>query len=58
MSTVVSRRDMQDLISAGELGGLFREHLGWDNPRQEPLPFGSGSSMEAHPVASKKLSPR
>ena len=55
MSTVVSRRDMQDLISAGELGGLFREHLGWDNPRQEPLPFGSGSSMEAHPVASKKV---
>ena len=55
MSTVVSRRDMQDLISAGELGVLFREHLGWDNPRQEPLPFGSGSSMEAHPVASKKV---
>lgn len=54
MSTVVSHQDMQDLISARELGELFREHLGWDNPRQEPLPFSSGSSMTAHPVASKK----
>ena len=55
MSTAVSRQDMQDLISAGELGELFREHLGWDNPRQAPLPFGSDSSTEAHPVASKKV---
>ena len=54
MSIVVSRQDMQDLISARELGELFRERLGWDNPRQEPLPFNSGSSMAAQPVASKK----
>ena len=54
MSTVVSRRAMQDLISARELGELFREHLGWDNPRRAPLPFDSDSSMAAHPVASKK----
>ena len=54
MSIVVSRQDMQDRISARELGELFRERLGWDNPRQEPLPFSSGSSMAAHPVASKK----
>ena len=55
MSAVTSRQEMQDLISARELGELFREHLGWDNPRQAPLPFSSGSSMAAHPVASKKV---
>lgn len=54
MSASTSRQDMQDLISARELGALFRERLGWNNPRQEPLPFSSGSSMAAHPVASKK----
>ncbi|MXZ98811.1 MAG: hypothetical protein F4110_11455 [Acidimicrobiaceae bacterium] len=54
MSAITSRQDMQDLISARKLGELFREHLGWDNPRQEPLPFDSGSSATPHPVASKK----
>lgn len=54
MKTVVSHRAMQDLISARELGGLFREHLGWDNPRQAQLPFDPDSPMAAHPVASKK----
>lgn len=54
MSAAISHQDMQDLISAQDLGQLFRAHLGWDNPRQEPLPFDSDSSMAAHPVASKK----
>lgn len=54
MNAVVSRRALQDLISAREMGELFREHLGWDNPRQALLSSGSGSPMEAQPVASKK----
>ena len=55
MSAVTSHREMQDLISAGQLDQLFRRHLGWDNPRQEPLPLGLDVSMAAHPVASKKV---
>ncbi len=54
MSVSTSRQDMQDLISARELGELFRVHLGWDNPSQQPLPFDSDSAMAAHPVASKR----
>ena len=54
MSAVASHQDMQDLISARELGQLFRKHLGWDNPRQELLPPGFGTPMTAHPVASKR----
>ena len=55
MSAVASHREMQDLISARELGKLFRAHLGWDNPRQEPMPLDSGTPTAAHPVASKKV---
>ena len=54
MNTVVSHRAMQDLISARDLGELFRERLGWDNPGQAQLPFDPDSPMAAHPVASKK----
>ena len=54
MSAVVSRQDMQDLISARDLGRLFRG-LGWDNARQQRLDPGSGASMVAQPVASKKV---
>ena len=53
MSAVTSHREMQDLISARLLGQLFRTHLGWDNPRQEPLPL-DPDTMAAHPVASKR----
>lgn len=55
MSAVISHREMQDLISARQLDELFREHLGWDNPRQEPLPLDTDMSPAAHPVASKKV---
>ena len=55
MSAVVSHRKMQDLIAARDLGQLFRDHLGWDNPRQDRLPLDSGTAMAAHPVASKKV---
>ena len=55
MSAVASHREMQDLISAQDLGQLFRAHLGWDNPRQEPLSLDSGTPMAAHLVASKKV---
>ena len=51
---MASHREIQDLVSARALEELFRRHLGWDNPRQVPLPFSSGSSVAAHPVASKK----
>ena len=54
MSAVASHQDMQDLISARELGQLFRKHLGWDKPRQEPLHPGFGTPMTARPVASKR----
>ncbi len=55
MSVVVSRQEMQDLISARQLEELFRAHLGWDNPRHEPLYPGSESPMSAQPVASKRV---
>ncbi len=55
MSAVASHREMQDLISARQLGQMFREALGWDNPRQEPLPLDADMSMAAQPVASKKM---
>ena len=60
--TKLTREDIQDWISSGDLAGLFISRLHWDNPRPlQPNLAGSleleisGTELVAHPVASKRL---